>query len=50
MCDYIEEAEFEAILRDRKMERYRLYLARCLAQQPVVTAERDHREPAAASA
>ena len=36
MCDYIEEAEFAAILRERKMERYRRYLARCLAQQPEV--------------
>ena len=50
MCDYIEEAEFAAILRERKMERYRRYLARCLAQQPEVTAIPETREPATASA
>lgn len=33
MCDFVEMAQFEEILRQRRLERKRLYLERCLQKR-----------------
>ena len=47
MCDFVEEAMFEQILRERNLERKRLYLERCLKQQKTlaVTKEQQAEQP-----
>ena len=41
MCDYVEEAMFDAILRERNLERKRLYLERCLKQLETARQEQE---------
>lgn len=46
MCDYVEEAIFEQLIEERKLERMRLHLARCLKKAETAPAVSQEPQPA----